>query len=87
MELGQIYRPKVTMDSPADEAQRRAELLVSQWHARNRMYLGQGAGIDWQAKKSLIIEITAALAGPLAQIERLREDVAAAPAKPKRAPK
>ena len=64
------------MDSPADEAQRRAELLVSQWHARNRMYLGQGGGIDWQARHALIVDVAAAIAGPLAEVACLKEDAA-----------
>lgn len=42
----------------------------------NRRYCGQGGGLDWQARKSLIAEITAALAGQLIQIEKLREDAA-----------
>jgi hypothetical protein len=52
------------------QAQLTAELLVSRWHHEDRIYLGQGAGIDNQARKALIIEIAGALTGPLAQIER-----------------
>lgn len=64
------------MDSPADEATRRAEGLVSQWHREFRAYIGGGAGLDHQARKSLIIEIAAAIAAPLAEVARLKEDAA-----------
>lgn len=40
----------------------RAELLVSRWHRDNRHFLGQGAGIDRQARVSLIRDIAEALA-------------------------
>jgi hypothetical protein len=65
------------MDDPAQEAQRRAELLANQWHSINRQFVEV---LDWQGKKALIQAVAAEIAGPLAEIERLREDVAA-PAK------
>ena len=70
------------MGAPADEAKRRAEGLVSDWHKRFRLYIGGGSGLDHQARTSLVMEIAAAIAGPLAEIERLKED--AAPARPAR---
>ena len=72
-------------DSPQAEATRRAELLVSSWHVANRRFCGQGGGLDWQAKRALILDIAAALVAPLAEVEALRAD-AAAP-KPPRAKK
>ena len=59
------------------EATRRAELLVSHWCSANKRFLGQGGGVDWQAKRALILDVAAALTGPLAEIEALRADAAA----------
>jgi hypothetical protein len=72
MELAGQYR--VVIMQPAEEATRQAELLVSNWHAQNRIYLGQGRGIDWQARKALVLDIAALLVGPLTTIERMKED-------------
>lgn len=53
-----------------EDATLRAELLVSRWHRENRIYLGQGRGIDWQAKAALIREIAAALTEPAEAVEQ-----------------
>jgi hypothetical protein len=47
-----------------DTAILRAETLVSRWHKDNRHYLGQGAGVDWQARVALVRLIAEALAEP-----------------------
>ena len=52
MELAGQYRKQLM--EPAEQAQLIAESLVSRWPADNRRYCGQGAGLDWQAKKALI---------------------------------
>lgn len=57
------------------DATLQAESLVSRWHSTNRIYLGQGAGIDRPARIALITEIADALAGPMAEIERLKEQL------------
>jgi hypothetical protein len=45
----------------AEDAQLRSELLVSAWHKDNRLYLGGGGGLDWQARRALTEDIKALL--------------------------
>ena len=73
-------------DTPQIEATRRSELLVAHWHSTNKRFLGQGGGVDWQARKALVLDVAAALTGLLAEIEALRAD-AAGSAKPARSKK
>lgn len=44
-----------------EDAQLRSELLVSAWHKANRLYLGGGGGLDWQARRALTEDIMALL--------------------------
>lgn len=53
-----------------EDAKLRAETLVSRWHAKNRQYLGQGYGIDWQARKALIEDVAEALCEPGNAVEQ-----------------
>ena len=84
MELAQQYRPN-TMDDPVQEAQRRAELLVSSWHLATVISWAKAPELIGKPRRASSRKSPKSSPRPLATIERLHEDAAAAPAKPKRA--